>query len=90
VGDLEINLAAADWTQNLNGSIAGGVGSTTLTLPSDVGVRVEVEQGLGSVNASGFSQDGDTYTNDAYGQSEISLDLRIESGVGEVTLQLAD
>jgi hypothetical protein len=90
VGELEINLAAADWTQNLTGNIAGGVGSTTLTLPGDVGVRVEVEQGLGSVNASGFSQDGDTYTNDAYGESEISLDLRIESGVGEVTLQLAD
>jgi hypothetical protein len=88
VGELEINLAAADWTQDLNGRIRGGVGSTTLILPGNVGVRVEVEQGLGSVNASGLSQDGDVYTNEAYGVSSITLTLEIESGVGEVNLQV--
>lgn len=90
VGELQINLGAAGRTVSLDGSIQGGVGSTTLILPADVGVRVEVGQGLGGVNASGFNQDGDTYTNDAFGTSDAAIDLRVESGVGEVTLQLAD
>ena len=90
VGELQINLGAAGRTASLNGSIQGGVGSTTLMLPADAGVRVEVEQGLGGVNASGFTQDGDVYTNAAYGTSEVTIDLRVESGVGEVSLELAD
>lgn len=90
VGELQISLAGEGRAANLNGTIQGGVGSTTLILPSDVGVRVAVQQGLGSVDAAGFNQDGDVYTNDAYGESEVSIDLQIESGVGEVTLQLAD
>lgn len=90
VGELQINFVAEERTTNLTGNIQGGVGSTTLVLPSEIGVRVEVEQGLGSVNATGFTQDGDVYTNDAYGASEATIDLRVESGVGEVTLQLRD
>jgi predicted membrane protein len=91
VGELEVNLAAAAGLTDLNGTIRGGVGSMTLILPADVGVRVEVEQGLGSVNATG-PQPGPVgvYTNNAYGVSSITLSLRIESGVGEVTLQGSD
>jgi hypothetical protein len=90
VGELQINFAAAERTQSLTGAIQGGVGSTTLMLPADVGVRIDVQQGLGSVNAAGFNQDGDVYTNDAYGESDVTIDLRVELGVGEVTLQLSD
>lgn len=87
VGELEINLATAGWAEDLDGRIRGGVGSTLLILPAAVGVRVEVEQGLGSVNVSGLSQEGNVYTNAAYGESNVTLSLRVESGVGEVTLQ---
>ncbi len=90
VGELQVNLSAAGRTADLNGTIQGGVGSTSLILPADVGVRVEVEQGLGGVNASGFNQDGDVYTNDVYGASGVNIELRVESGVGEVTLELSD
>jgi hypothetical protein len=90
VGELEVNLAAADWTADLDGRIRGGVGSTLLILPSDVGVRVEVQQGIGSVNATGLNQERSVYTNNAYGVSNTTLSLRIESGVGEVTLQGSD
>ncbi|MDT8305201.1 MAG: toast rack family protein [Anaerolineae bacterium] len=87
VGELEVNLATGTWAEDLTAHIRGGVGSTLLILPADVGVRVEVQQGLGSVNASGLAKDGNVYTNAAYGQSDATLSLRVESGVGEVTLQ---
>jgi hypothetical protein len=87
VGELEVNLAATSWTTDLTGTIRGGVGSMTLILPADVGVRVEVAQGLGGVNATGLNQDRSVYTNNAYNNSSTTLSLRVESGVGEVTLQ---
>ena len=48
-----------------NANIGGGVGGVNLTLPRDVGVRVDVEKGLSEVDASGFSREGDAYVNDA-------------------------
>lgn len=90
VGELVINLATAGWTTDLTGTIQGGVGSTTLILPADVGVRVEVAQGLGGVSATGLNQDGSVYTNEAYNASDTTLLLRVESGVGEVRLQGAN
>jgi len=42
-----------------NANIGGGVGGVKLTLPRDVGVRVDVEKALSGVDASGFSREGD-------------------------------
>ena len=41
------------------------------------------------MNAPGFNQSGNTYTNDAFGESEATLFLNIEGGVGEINLELA-
>lgn len=85
-GNVSLDLTG-DWQQDLSGIIKGGVGSTSLLLPNSVGVRVEMRGGLGSVKASGFDRNDDVYTNDAYGQSETTLDLEIETGIGEVVLR---
>jgi len=68
----------------LKASIHGGVGGVNLILPRDVGVRVEADSGLGGVNAEGFNRDGDVYTNDAYGRTDVTLEIRAEVGVGGV------
>jgi len=87
VGGADIDLTG-DWEADLVASIHGGVGGVNLVLPRDVGVRVEADAGLGGVNAGGFNQDGDFYTNDAYGQTDVSLEIRVEVGVGGVELSL--
>lgn len=87
VGEINLNLANR-WEQDLEARISGGLGSLTLLLPSDVGARVTVRQGLGSVDASGLTQNGDTFTNDAYGDSQVTLDITIEGGVGDVNLRV--
>jgi hypothetical protein len=79
-----------DWERDLEASISGGVGGVKLTLPSDVGVRVEADTGLGSVDARDFHKEGDVYTNDAYGRSDVTLNVRIQVGVGGMELILAD
>lgn len=86
-GETEVNLDG-HWAHDLSGSVQGGVGKATLHLPRDVGVRVTAQGGLGAINASGFSKNGDVYTNDAYGKSPVSLNIDVQGGVGEIDLVL--
>jgi hypothetical protein len=89
VGGANISLDG-DWQADLDANISGGVGGLKITLPRDVGVRVEAKSGLGGVDARDFHKEGDVYTNDAYGSSDVTLNVRIEVGVGGVELNLAD
>lgn len=96
LSNLKVNIGAGETTINLDGkwrndlaaSIHGGVGQATLKLPSDVGVHVIAHGGLGAINASGFSKDGDAYVNDAYGKSPVTLRIEVEGGVGEINLEM--
>jgi hypothetical protein len=76
-----------DWQGDLDATFQGGVGDLTVRLPRTVGVRVQVGGGVGKVDATGLSRDGDTYTNDAYRESEVTLRIEIEGGVGRINLQ---
>jgi hypothetical protein len=86
-GETDVNLDG-HWSQDLTGSVQGGVGKATLHLPRDVGVRVTAQGGLGAINANGFTKNGDVYTNDAYGKSPVSLNISVQGGVGEIDLVL--
>jgi len=51
---------------------------------------VEVERGLAPINAGGFSKEGNVYTNEAYGQTDVALRIQIETGVGAINLELGE
>jgi hypothetical protein len=87
VGGAEVDLTGS-WEADLEANIHSGVGGLKLVLPRDVGVRVEAEAGLGAVEALEFNRDGDVYTNDAYGQTDVTLEIRAEVGVGGLELDL--
>jgi hypothetical protein len=78
-----------DYDSDLLARIRGGVGEATVVLPSEVGVRVEAQGGLGQINAEGLQQEGDSYVNDTYGDSEVTLDVDIKGGVGQINLEVA-
>jgi N-terminal domain of toast_rack, DUF2154 len=78
----------SDYARSLDASIEGGVGKATVLLPSEVGARVSAEGGLGKINAEGLRREGDLYVNDAYGDSEVTLDVHIQGGVGRITLEV--
>jgi len=88
-GDVSVDLSG-NWQQDLSADIKGGLGRATVILPSATGVRVQVQGGLGQVNAAGLSRNGDVYTNDAYGESGTTLDINIEGGVGEINLEMKE
>ena len=77
-----------DYEQDFDASIQGGVGQATVLLPSEVGVRARAEGGLGKINAEGLQREGDSYVNDAYGSSDVTVDVDVQGGVGEINLKL--
>ncbi|MBI1297025.1 hypothetical protein GC175_18890 [bacterium] len=84
-GSVSIDLSG-NWDADLNAEIRGGLGSIDLAIPEDVGVRLEINSGLGDVNVRGLRVDGNIYTNDAYGSSDVTLNIRIDQGAGSVTI----
>mgnify|MGYP006293209339 CR=1 FL=1 len=89
-GDTTLDLAGGDWPDGLDVTMRGGVGRATVYLPSDVGVRAEVTGGIGQVNATGLTREGDAYVNEAYDGGEATLSLDIEGGVGEINLEVVE
>src|SRR5215203_999494 len=86
-GKTTVDLTG-DYAQDLDASIEGGVGEATVLLPSEVGARVSAEGGLGKINAEGLRREGDSYVNDAYGDSEVTVEVDIQGGVGQITLEV--
>jgi len=94
---LGINLGASastvdlsgDWVHDLVVTIDSGAGDLNLRLPKDVGVRVEVDRGANMVEAPGLTQDGNIYTNAAYGVSEVTLQIDLKAGIGLINLEVA-
>jgi len=85
VGDMTLDLTG-DWPQSANVYVTAGVGALTLRLPDNVGVRVRAAGGLSSIDAPDFHRSGNDYVNDAFGEAETELDVRVTTGVGSVRL----
>jgi hypothetical protein len=77
-----------DYAKGFDASIQGGVGEATVLLPSEVGVKAKAEGGLGKINAKGLKKVGDSYVNDAYGESDVNLSVDVKGGVGEINLEV--
>jgi hypothetical protein len=88
-GETLVDLTGA-WDQNLQAKIEGGAGELTVRLPRGVGARVDAETGIGTIEADGFTRQGGTWVNGAYGASPVTLHVVVEAGVGEVNLVLGD
>jgi len=86
-GETTVDLTG-DYAQGFDASIEGGVGEATVLVPSEVGVRVRAEGGLGKINAEGFRREGEAYVNDAYGDSDVSLNVDVRGGVGSINLEV--
>ncbi|TKI70613.1 hypothetical protein FC756_06875 [Lysinibacillus mangiferihumi] len=88
VGDLNVDLGG-DWKKSFKTNIETGVGQTTVILPSEVGVKITTEKGIGSMNLEGFIAKGKgVFVNEAYEKADIVLEVNSELGVGDVTFKL--
>jgi hypothetical protein len=88
-GESTLDLSG-DWAHDLHASITTGASRVTLRLPKNVGVRVEIDSGASVVTTSGLKQDGNTYVNDAYGVSSFTLEIVMETGIGQINLEVKE
>ncbi len=86
VGDVSVDMTGP-WQRNLDAFVEGGVGRCVLTLPDDVGIRVDVERGITHVDVRGLERRGDLYFNELYGTGGIDIDLKVRAGVGSIVIQ---
>ncbi len=93
---LDLNLGAGqmdvdftgDRKTDLTADIEGGVGQANVRLPKNVGVIAHASGGIGSIDVHGLKHDGDSYTNDAYGKSPATIHLKVQGGIGQITLNV--
>jgi hypothetical protein len=84
-GQVDVDLTG-DRKSDLTADLEGGVGQANIRLPKNVGVIVNASGGIGTISAHGLKHDGDEYTNDLYGKSPVTIHLKVEGGVGTITL----
>jgi hypothetical protein len=77
-----------DWEGDLSAVVRGAAGEVTLLLPSQTGVRVNAGTRLGRVNADGLRKEGEAFVNDAYGDSDATLEVNVSGGVGQINLRV--
>jgi hypothetical protein len=76
-----------NWQNDLQVDITGGVGEVTVQLPTRTGVRLETS-GLAVVNASDLERDGNVYVNQIFGQTDNSLFITFQTGMGTLNLEM--
>lgn len=88
VGELNLNLSG-DWKKGFKANIQAGVGSATIILPSDVGVEVKTDSGIGHIEVSDLISKGNgVYVNEAYENADVIIEIVAEVGVGELVFEL--
>jgi hypothetical protein len=88
-GGSTIDLSG-DWAHDLNVTIHAGAGEITVRLPQDVGARVKVDAGVGTIEAPDLINDGNVYTNNAYAESDVTMQVDIDAGVGQINLEVEE
>jgi hypothetical protein len=58
-------------------------------LLSQVGVRVNAGTRFGRVNTDGLQKQGEAFVNDAYGDSNVTLRVDVQGGLGQINLNVA-
>jgi len=84
-GQVDVDLTG-DRTKDLTADIEGGVGQANIRLPKNMGVIAHASGGIGSIRTHGLKQEGDSYTNEAYGKSAATIHLKVQGGIGEIVL----
>lgn len=88
VGELHIDLGGS-WENSFETNIKTGVGAATVILPSEVGVKIKSEKGIGTSDVVGFISQGEgVYVNEAYEDADVILTVNTEMGIGDITFKL--
>lgn len=83
VGNVTADMSG-NYEEKVDVIVNGGVGELTLYVSKDMGVKVDVDKGIGDLDIDGFIKYGDEYTNRAYDENKSYLNINVDMGVGSI------
>lgn len=84
-GDTQIILG--DMGVDATVKVDAGVGKLTIVVPDNVGVRADIDSGIGDIDIPrSWQRKGDVYTASNYQQASTNISLRIDQGVGQIKI----
>ncbi len=82
VGGANLDFTGA-WKQDAHISIQVGVGGVSMSMPREIGVRVDAEKHiLSGLHLDGFNQGDSYYYSKNYDNSAVRVSIRVVTGVG--------
>jgi hypothetical protein len=85
VGVLDLDFGGT-WTQDVTLAVDASLAAVRVHVPSDVGVRVEVEKALGSFEHDGLAKRDGAYVSDNWASARYKLSVRAEAALGKLEL----
>jgi hypothetical protein len=89
VGSFELDFGGA-WTRSATADFEVGLGSLELTIPENIGTRIEIKDSFLSdadIDRHFRRVDDDLYESDNYETADVRLDIQIELGMGAVDVR---
>lgn len=87
VGETTLDLSGAR-TDDVDARVTSGVGELVIRVPKGVGVRITGgNQMVGELIANGFTKQGDTRMNAAYGSAGPKIEIAVTGGIGEIRIE---
>jgi len=79
-----------EWRRDATASVQMGVGSLTLRLPREQGVRISRTSFLTSFSAPGLERDGNSYVSANWESAPHRLTIDINAAMGSINVQWID
>jgi len=69
-------------------NVSGGVGEIIIYIPEDMAAKINVDRGIAGINVpNGYRESENTYTSPNYDESDSKINMDIEQGIGNISIQ---
>ncbi len=89
IGEIELDFTG-DWQQNARVSVDMGLGSLVLRFPRGLGVRLDKDTFLTSLDSQGLVKRGDTYYSLDYDDAEYQITVDVDAAFGSIRVVWVD
>lgn len=83
VGEVTLDFGG-EWEQDMRVSVSMGLGSLELRIPEGVGVLLEKDSFLTSLDADGFVKDGDDHVSDNWDTADRRITIEVDAAFGSI------
>lgn len=90
MGVSNLNLLFGDKQEKTKVDIDGGIANLEITIPENLGVRIEIDGGLKNTNINklGWRKTGGQYISPNYDEAKKKLEIDVDTGIGKLDVRV--